>query len=383
MDLLTSGFRGGRGPVRDFWALKDLTLDVRPGEAVGLVGPNGAGKSTALKLACGVISPTTGTVTSRGRVAALLELSAGFHPDLSGRENVYLSGALMGLSRRQMDALYDEIVDFSGVGDFIDTPQRHYSSGMSMRLGFAVATCVHPDVLLIDEVLAVGDQAFASKCLERVSELKARGAAVLFVSHDLDAVNHFCERAVLLSSGQVLFSGSTEEVIQRYLERVAVAEAQSMAASATRWGSQEVSIADVWLEDGRGRRVESVPMGGDLVVVIRYRAAATVGTPLVFGLAFQDNSGYLLSGPNTRFQGMTVEEPREEGEIRCRIDQVPFAPGRYFLSASIYDRDLIHPIDHWSMCRTVLIDGGQRNGYGPVHLPLHWEHHRDGDPGSD
>ncbi|MHB0879011.1 MAG: ABC transporter ATP-binding protein, partial [Anaerolineae bacterium] len=246
VELLTSGFRGRRGPVCDFWALREMTLAVRPGEAVGLVGPNGAGKSTALKLACGVISPTTGTVRATGRVAALLELSAGFHPDLSGRENVYLSGALMGLSRRQMDALYDEIVAFSGVGDFIDTPQRHYSSGMSMRLGFAVATCVRPDVLLIDEVLAVGDQSFASKCLERVSELKAGGAAVLFVSHDLDAVSHFCERAVLLNAGQVVYSGSTEEVIQRYLERVAAQEAQSMAASATRWGRQEVSIADVW-----------------------------------------------------------------------------------------------------------------------------------------
>ncbi|MHB0877290.1 MAG: Wzt carbohydrate-binding domain-containing protein, partial [Anaerolineae bacterium] len=147
----------------------------------------------------------------------------------------------------------------------------------------------------------------------------------------------------------------------------------------TRWGSQEVSIADVWLEDGSGARVESVAVGGPLVVVMRYHATGVVGEPLVFGLAFQDNSGYLLSGPNTRFQDMVVEHPRQEGEVRCRIEQVPFAPGRYFLSASIYDRDLRHPIDHWNMCRTILVDGGVRNGFGPVHLPVRWELCHEGD----
>lgn len=360
--------------MRDFWALKDLTLAVRPGEAVGLVGPNGAGKSTALKLASGVIEPTEGSVRAVGRVAALLELSAGFHPDLNGRENIYLSGALMGLSRRQMDHLCDEIVDFSGVGDFIDTPLRHYSSGMAMRLGFAIATCVKPDVLLIDEVLAVGDQAFGSKCLERVGELRAHGAAVLFVSHDLEAVAHFCERALLLYSGQVAFAGATEEVIQRYLERVAETEAESMSAAASRWGSQEVSIDDVWLEDADGARVEGVPVGGQVVVVMRYRTNGQTRDPLVFGLAFQDSAGYLLAGPNTRFQGMVVEQPCEEGEVRCHVAQVPLAPGRYFLSASIYDRDLRHPVDHWNMCRTVLVQEAARSGYGPVHLPVTWEH---------
>lgn len=365
-----------RAAPRRFWALQDFSLAVWPGEAVGLIGPNGAGKSTALKLASHVVEPTQGSTSVSGRLSALLELGAGFHPDLTGRENVFLSGAIMGLSRRETEHYYDAILDFAGIGDFIDTPLRHYSSGMAMRLGFAVATSLKPDVLLVDEVLAVGDRAFSSKCLERVRTLKEQGTAVLFVSHDLEAVRHFCDRAVLLDTGRIVTAGAPDAVIQQYLEMVANAGAgHSGGSGEQRWGSREIAIADVWLEDTAGERVSGVAADEPVVVVIRYRRNTAVSEPLAVGLAFQDSAGYLLSGPNSLRQGLFINNEAQEGEVRCHIRRLPFAPGKYFLSASLYDTALLHPYDHWDMCRTVLISGSEeRAGFGPVHLDAHWQH---------
>ena len=199
---------------KDFWALRDLSVDIRAGQTIGLIGPNGAGKSTLLKIIGGIIQPTTGEVRRRGRMAALLELGAGFHEDLTGRENVYLNASILGLSREQIDAYFDEIHEFSGIGDFIDTQVKFYSSGMYVRLAFAVAVHVDPDLLLVDEVLAVGDEAFQRKCLDKIRLLQEEGRTIVLVTHSLDQVTQLCSRALVLGGGNVVFDGDPEEAVE-------------------------------------------------------------------------------------------------------------------------------------------------------------------------
>ncbi len=349
LDVFTGLFRR-RSPAEEFWALRDLSLSVAPGEAVGLIGPNGAGKSTALKLASRVVDPTSGQVQVSGRVSALLELAAGFHPDLTGRENVFLSGALMGLSRREVLDRYEGIVDFAGVGDFIDSPVRHYSSGMAMRLGFAVAGSVDPDVLLIDEVLAVGDRAFSQRCLDRIYSLRERGTAILFVSHDLEAVRSLCDRALLLEQGEVTHDGPTDRVIAQYLQRVAEGDrGHSCQEREERWGSGEIKIGEVWLEDEAGGKVSGVPVGRPFVVAADYTSHSAVSEPVI-GLALRDETGHLLSGPNTRFDGVDLASLPSSGEVRYQVNDSRLLPGRYFLSISVYDSRLMHAYDHWEFC---------------------------------
>jgi ABC-type polysaccharide/polyol phosphate transport system ATPase subunit len=202
--------------AQDFWALRDIELRVRPGEAVGLIGANGSGKSTLLKLVAGVMEPTTGSVEVAGRISPMIELGAGFDPELTGRENVFLNGALLGFSRRQMEKKFDGIVEFAELRDFIEVPVKNYSSGMHMRLGFAVAVDVDPQILIVDEILAVGDEHFQKKCMERIDAFRKSGVTILYVSHAMDTVERLCDRAVLLNHGQVLLDGRPREVIARY-----------------------------------------------------------------------------------------------------------------------------------------------------------------------
>ena len=227
-------FLRGRGNSREeLWALKDVSFAVERGKTLGIIGPNGSGKSTALKLITRILEPTSGQVDVQGRVSALIELGAGFHPDLTGRENVYLNGSLLGFSRREMEARFERIVEFSELEKFIDVPIKHYSSGMHMRLGFAVAIHVDPDVLLIDEILAVGDQAFQRRCLDKIGELKSQGVTILFVSHDLEAVQDLCDQAIWLEDGRIQAEGLAREVVDYYLMRVHEKERVALAAQQT------------------------------------------------------------------------------------------------------------------------------------------------------
>lgn len=217
-DVMINMFRP-LGKKEDFWALSDLSFRVFQGETLGIIGENGSGKSTILKLISRILEPTSGKVIIRGRVAALLELGAGFHPDLSGRDNVFLNSSILGLGRRETAERFSEIVDFAELGQFIDTPIKHYSSGMYMRLAFAIATCMEPEILLIDEILAVGDEAFQGKCLNRMYELRSRCKAIVFVSHDLPAVRSLCTRAIWLDKGRIRAEGPPQQVLDQYLAR--------------------------------------------------------------------------------------------------------------------------------------------------------------------
>ncbi|HVN94241.1 MAG TPA: ABC transporter ATP-binding protein [Terracidiphilus sp.] len=230
---------------RDFWALQDISFDVRRGEALGIIGPNGAGKSTILKILSRIMKPTRGTMHVAGRLSALIEVSAGFHQDLTGRENIYLNGTILGMTRREIDRKLDQIIEFSGIEEFIDTPVKRYSSGMYARLGFSVAAHVNPDILIVDEVLSVGDYVFQLKCLKRMKEVVAEGASVLFVSHNLKSVAEFCSRALLLKHGQMAAIGPTQEVISSYMH-------QSRSDTAAETDSRTVSISKVTVRNQAG-----------------------------------------------------------------------------------------------------------------------------------
>jgi len=224
LESMISMVRPSRRSTEEFWALRAVSFEIPDGETLGIIGPNGAGKSTALKLMARILEPTSGQVVVRGRISPLLELGAGFHPELTGRENVFLNAALFGVSQAEAQDRYDQIVEFSELNDFIDVPLKHYSSGMYMRLGFAVAANIIPDILLVDEILAVGDEAFQRKCLRKIEEFRREGRTIVFVSHDLPTVSRICHRALWLDKGRVMALGPTDDLVDRYLESIAIGE---------------------------------------------------------------------------------------------------------------------------------------------------------------
>ncbi|MEN9934527.1 MAG: hypothetical protein RLZZ387_1106 [Chloroflexota bacterium] len=346
-----------RHPADDaFWALRDVSFAAAKGQSIGLVGHNGAGKSTALKLMTRILEPTAGRVALRGRVAALLELGSGFHPDLSGRENVFLYGSLLGIGRRDMAARLDEIVAFSGIGDFLDMEVKHYSSGMYTRLAFAVATAVDPEVLITDEVLAVGDESFQRKCMERIYAFRQEARTIVFVSHALDTVRTLCDTAVWLDRGVARAVGPAGEVIDAYLADVNRREQEelerrggggdpSAADPLRRYGSREVEISGVELLDASGTPRHVFQAHGPLTIRIRYRAHRPVHRP-IFGLALHHEGGFMLSGPNTRFFGLDIPRLSGEGYVDYRVASLPLLAGRYMLTVAVYDDSMLHPYDH-------------------------------------
>jgi lipopolysaccharide transport system ATP-binding protein len=321
----------------DVWALRDVSVDVQPGEAVGLVGRNGSGKTTLLKLIAGIMKPTSGQVDVGGRVGSLLELGAGFHPDFTGRENVYLNGSILGLTRSVVREHMDEIVAFAGLEEFVDLPVRTYSSGMAMRLGFAVAAHLDVDVLLLDEVFAVGDEEFQRKCFGKIFEFKQRGGTIVFVSHDASAVERLCERTVLLRGGNVEFDGPTHDAILRY-HRLLAAERdpEERGAGLREWGSGEARISDVELVDADGEPRRQFLAGEPLTLRLRLATDLALDPPrLVYEL--RGESGLLLAVNvlDTAEVGW-VQAP---GELLVRFDvgRLPLADGRFVLRLGLSD----------------------------------------------
>ena len=361
------------------WAIQDVSFTVAPGEALGLIGPNGSGKSTVLKLISRILEPTEGNIEVNGRLSALLELGAGFHPDLTGRENIFLNGSLLGLSRRKMDAHYDAIVRFSELERFIDMPVKHYSSGMTMRLGFAIAIHVDPDVLLIDEVLAVGDESFQMKCLDKINEIRSRGVTIIFVSHSWDAVHDLCDRSLWLETGRVRKLGPTEQVIDLYRDSVTAKEEDRLAAqhgegTGERWGSGEVEIVDVCFRDEAGAERHVFCTGEPMTARIRYRAHRRVENP-VFGVAIHRSDGLHVNGPNTKQAGYPIEYVEGEGEIHYFVPTLPLLEGTYQFSATCYDSACIHPYDHHHRMYTFRVQCGEvQEEFGAFHIPSQWQH---------
>ncbi|GAC1385303.1 MAG: ABC transporter ATP-binding protein [Herpetosiphon sp.] len=389
-----TGLLKPRLPDEEFWALNDISFTVARGETLGLIGHNGSGKSTTLKLITRILVPTSGTVSVEGRISALLELGSGFHPDLTGRENIYLNGSLLGFSRAEMDARMNQIIDFSELPSFIDMPVKHYSSGMYMRLAFAVAINVDPDILITDEVLAVGDEAFQHKCLDRIYDFKKRGITILFVSHALGQVQNLCDRALWFDHGHLLAEGPATGIVDRYLHRTHEQDAARLAAEHAplvqpvdpsaapaeeaavpayqRWGSREAEVTAVEFLDPQGQPLLSATTGQALTIRIHYDAHRTIETP-VFGLAIHHQSGFQINGPNTRFGGLSIPSISGCGYVDYHIASLPLLEGDYGITAAIYDYAMVHPFDHhdrgW-MLRVYAASVAER--YGAIYIPASW-----------
>ena len=359
---------------QEFWAVRDISFEVRAGEALGIIGPNGAGKSTILKLLTKILRPTRGRMEIRGRVGALIEVAAGFHPDLTGRENVYLQGAIMGMPRADIARKFDAIVDFSGVEEFIDTPVKRYSSGMNARLGFAIAGHLDPDVLLVDEVLSVGDVAFQEKCVARMRELLARGVPLVFVSHNLGAVVDLCTRAILIDHGVVQFNGRPAEAVAEF--RRAGRRAES---TGPRRGETPIRITDVQLLQADGDPSPLFQTGGPMTIRVRYRAAEPIRHPHV-AIDVHSVDGVYCAGINTRMDTCALGTLDGSGFVDLVIPNLSLLPGCYTISAGILDPQGLRPLDLHDRAYPFSVVS-ERRDFGIVYLAHHW-HHESARPGT-
>jgi ABC-type polysaccharide/polyol phosphate transport system ATPase subunit len=324
-----------RRPMEDFWAVRGLTFKIEPGCTIGVIGANGSGKSSLLGLVAGTITPTAGTVRAHGRISSLLELGAGFHPNLSGRENVFLNAAILGIAREDVRKRFDAIVEFAGMRDFIDMPVKHYSSGMYVRLAFAVAVEMNPDVLLVDEVLSVGDAVFQTKCLNRIMDFKRRGKTILLVSHALETVEQFCDEVMLINKGQLVQRGPPGEVIFNYL-RTYLARVGQLTVE--EYGTREVEIRQVRLLDGAGQEAAKFTTGEPLHVEVTYHAHRRIENP-VFGFGLKTGNGTYLFGSNTQILNYRIAAIEGTGVMRLTINPLTLMAGRFLLSLSIHSWD--------------------------------------------
>ena len=336
-----------RNSAELFHAVRDVSFEVCTGESVGLVGHNGSGKSTLLKLATRILRPTSGQTLIKGRVSALLELGAGFHDDLTGRENIYLNGSVLGLSRAEIDAKFAEIVAFSELEDFIDVPVKHYSSGMFMRLGFSVAVHCEPDVLLIDEILAVGDAAFQKKCIDRIVALKEQGITIIMVSHHLSVLQRLCDKLVWLDHGNVKGIGPTSEIAPLYTAymNARIAE-QAVSATISRSGTFEAEILQVQFLNAESEPQESFRTGEPMTIEMKYVAHRPIENPEM-GFAMYHGETQ-LTGSNNQIGQYPIECIDGYGYFQYIIPRLPFLPGKYFVSAGIHDPEspLAHDYHH-------------------------------------
>ena len=335
----------GRSHATDVWALRDVSAEIGKGEALGLIGRNGSGKTTLLRIVAGIIKPTTGRVRSEGRIGSLLELGAGFHLDFTGRENVFLNGAIQGLRRAEIKARFDEIVAFAELENAIDRPVRTYSSGMTMRLGFAIAAFLDADILLLDEVFAVGDEAFQRKCFGRIFAFKEQGGTIVFVSHDAAAVERLCERSVFLEGGRVAFDGPTREAVARYRRALADdADPAERGVGLREWGSGEASIASAALVGQEGSDRLQFLSGEPFE--LRVSVEANGVPPPRLQLELRDDAGALVAGHGVDLRGLGWAGGNGARDVRFRIGALPLADGRFHLRLGLMDEHGEH-IYHW------------------------------------
>jgi lipopolysaccharide transport system ATP-binding protein len=370
----------GKVKHRTFNALNKVSLSVNRGEVFGLIGHNGAGKSTLLKLVAKVIRPSSGRVVVKGRVAPLLEVGAGFHPELTGRENIFLNGAMLGFSHEEMLEKFPRIVEFSELGDFIDAPLRTYSSGMSARLGFAVATDSQPDILIVDEILSVGDEAFQHKSYERIQAIKAQGATILLVSHTMNMIESVCQRAAWLHRGQILSLDNAKVVVDRYLGRVSEEENLQLIAQThlddlpTQKGYKPVEIRQVRILNDQEREQQIFATGECMQVQIEYIAHEPIDA-LEVGIAIHRQDGVHITGPNTTFDGLDIALQPGAGGVTYTVPSIPLMEGLYQLSVALVNRDGDRMLDYHDQFYTFRVNNRGhevREKYGLVTLRGEW-----------
>ena len=317
------------------WALKDISLKVPKGEVFGIIGKNGAGKSTLLKILSRITSPTNGEINIHGRVASLLEVGTGFHPDLTGSENIFLNGTILGMSKNEIKNSFDEIVEFSGIEQFIDTPTKRYSSGMRVRLAFAVAASLKPEILLIDEVLAVGDIDFQKKCLGKMGEIANKGRTVLFVSHNMAAISSLCSKACLIKEGKLDYIGTTSDCIEKYMESKEIIKSLLLSDRSDREGNQKLKFVNVKIIDDNNQPINSIACGDDLII----STALSINVPEIRKVYFQvnimDNLGRILIVCSTAILNKNYDKINSNGKMICKIPKLQLSPGQYSVFLSV------------------------------------------------
>lgn len=374
----TLGLR--RNGCQEFWALRNAYLQINQGDCFGIVGPNGAGKSTLLKMLSGITRPSEGEMNVHGSVASILELGTGFHPEFSGRNNVYLNCALQGYTREETDQLLPEIIDFSELHDFMDQPVRTYSTGMYLRLAFAVATVVNPDILIVDEGLAVGDEHFRNKCLDRMNTFKQQRKTILLVSHDLTTVRHFCSHVALLDRGRVSAVGTPDEVLDQYLAMVhkdKLKTAYDNQSSSLRWGSGEIQVDRVEMLDSE-EEVSSLFHTHDTVLIDAHFTVQRPVKGIVFGYQIFRSDGTYVHGSNHFWHEEQIaydfDRPGQKGIIRCSIPTLPLLRGQYYLTLCCYNQFDGHPqaVDHWERVYTFTLSERFTDQHGLFYMDSEW-----------
>lgn len=368
--LKTAALRGRRSRYEEFWAIEDVSFDIHAGETFGIIGSNGSGKSTLLKCLAGILTADKGRIEVRGSLAALLELGAGFHPELSGIENIFLNGAILGMSRSEIVQRLDEIVEFSGLEKFINTPVKNYSSGMVVRLGFSIASSVDPEILLIDEVLAVGDEAFQRKCGERIEEFRRDGRTIILVSHGLSQIQQLCSTTAWLEKGQLRMLGGTDIVLSDYLGQSHNAVPRNDDSLGRRWGTGEIAIERVEVSSGN----DDSPLlitGQPARFRIHYRNLAEI-KEAVFGVRITDVHGFNIWGSNTKRVGLAPLVLSDNGIVTLHFEQFDLLDGTYDLTIAISDLSEIHEYDHWDRRIRFEVKQGRIRDEGVAYLKGDW-----------
>ncbi len=353
---------GTRRSTDTFWALQDVSFEAERGSSLGIIGRNGAGKSTILKLLAGITAPTRGRIVIDGRLAALIEVGSGFHPELTGRENIFLSGAILGMKRREIADKLERIVEFAGVTKFIDTPVKWYSSGMYVRLGFAIAAHLQPDVLLVDEVLAVGDAEFQAKCLQRIDGLREEGVTIIFISHDLTAVKRLCDSALLVEAGKIAASGRPDSVVAEYHRRISIEHGAPLVTA--HQGNAAIEITGLMLANPRAGNALAFRTGDPLSIAVRYRAVAPVMDAIVEASYYSSDGRTLIASASTD----PLHIPEGEGTIEFACPSLPFAPGAYYINVVARDRTTGHVLHWWDGGTQLFVERGAPV-VGQLHVP--------------
>lgn len=332
----------------EFWALEDVNFSVKKGEVIGIIGPNGAGKSTILKLLAGIMNPNKGQLKVSGRLSALIEVTAGFHSELTGRENTYLNGTIMGMTKKEIESKFDQILQFSGIGEFIDTPVKRYSSGMQSRLGFSVAAFMDSDILLVDEVLSVGDIAFQAKCAQKMRELINSGTTIVLVSHNLALIQSICKRVILLEKGTILKEGGPVEVIPFYQDLVYKNQEEGLKNEISSDNYRvkvnretSVKIIGVYLYDGQYKSKDVLAFGESISIAIELESKEKIDNP-IFTLDIIRHDGIVCCSSNSKDDGFIISSLNGMGTINIDLGNINLAPGTYLIKASIWDREMIH-----------------------------------------
>lgn len=369
LNLLGMSTKSDRLRKDEFWAVDDVSFEVHRGETLGIMGRNGSGKSTILKMLNGIFMPDKGRIEISGRVGALIEIGAGFHPMLTGKANIYINGAILGMSKQEINRRFNDIVEFAGIGNFIDTPVKNYSSGMYVRLGFAVAVHSEPDILLVDEVLSVGDREFQAKCFRKMHELKKKSnVSIILISHNEYVMREFAGRCIVMNQGKVIYSDASEDAISFYINKT-IREREA-AAQTDKYISKKDIIREVTFSDRTGKKTDKIPTGGKLVIDFYYESQRKIKKP-IFGIAFYNSSG-VFAGFQNSYENVVLPDIQGKGRVRVSIDPLDFPIDSYSASVSVCEEEESNVLE-WGGVAQKLIVERPNNTRGLLKLKQTWE----------